>query len=838
MKVGTLEIELLANMARLQSDMNQAKQTVGSAMSSVTKVVGIAQAAFVALGVAALAVNFLEGIKGAIDHADALNKLSQRTGVQVEQLSQLQYAAKMADVSNESLATGLKKLNISIAAGVAGGSEQLAMFKELGITLTDTAGRTKSADVVLMEIADSFATAKDGAGKTAMAVALLGKAGDEMIPLLNGGGQALRDLMKEADKLGLTISTDFAAKSEEFNDNLTRLQVSSQKLAIMLAGELVDGLGKAMKAMADAVIEGGRLHGIMVGLDTLFNGDAQHKNNVALVKDTDRMMALESGMQKLRAAGHDDTTLAMRSQKKQLDEVNARLKITQTERKGLADEADKSTKAAAAIAKIKKDGREIKVPPKGSGGGGGDSAAKKAAAEEAKVIAEMGGLTPGFYKSWEGLNGLFDKGRLSLEQLTKAQADLLAKQPFHRAELAKEHDLMQLEHAANLKAADLLRNLTNRREEDAKQMQKTAAAQEEYNARLGLGTDALRAIEAAKLEDSAADAKRQALLADMIDFSGKMGNAYSDEADALLRLAAVRRATNTAMENSILERGAGARTSFQDELTATAKLSSNPLFTLQDQDAQKAKMLRDNGVDPTAMAVGLEAQRSQLQTYQDQIRAMKEKGVIDEMTMNQALAQNRVQMNELQLQGTMSMLNSLAGLSQSSNKKLAGIGKAAAIAQATIDGILAVQKALASGPPPWNYITAAAVGVSAAANVGRIAGMKGFAAGGYTGDGGRGDIAGVTHGKEFVMNATATARNRPQLEAMNSGQAVSGSSGGERVIMAHFEINNNIEVQGSGSASSAESLTMAASTISRKTQSDIMESIRMGGVWSKVIKAN
>jgi|GEM_PF-3844280 len=48
-------------------------------------------------------------------------------------------------------------------------------------------------------------------------------------------------------------------------------------------------------------------------------------------------------------------------------------------------------------------------------------------------------------------------------------------------------------------------------------------------------------------------------------------------------------------------------------------------------------------------------------------------------------------------------------------------------------------------------------------------GTKLFAAGGFTGDGDVGEPAGIVHGKEFVVNAAATARNRPLLEAMNRG---------------------------------------------------------------------
>jgi len=75
-----------------------------------------------------------------------------------------------------------------------------------------------------------------------------------------------------------------------------------------------------------------------------------------------------------------------------------------------------------------------------------------------------------------------------------------------------------------------------------------------------------------------------------------------------------------------------------------------------------------------------------------------------------------------QLANLQSTFGTISSLSTSHNKQLAAIGKAAAIANATIDGYAAVQKALASAPPPFNYALAAAVGVAAAANVAKIVG--------------------------------------------------------------------------------------------------------------------
>lgn len=126
-----------------------------------------------------------------------------------------------------------------------------------------------------------------------------------------------------------------------------------------------------------------------------------------------------------------------------------------------------------------------------------------------------------------------------------------------------------------------------------------------------------------------------------------------------------------------------------------------------------------------------------------------------------------------------------------------------------------------------------------------LAAISGFKTGGFTGNGGVNDVAGVVHGKEFVVNASATKKYRPMLESMNSGAPISsvaqnaanagGSGGGNTYIT--FEITNEIEVQGGAGDTQAEALEKAATAISQKTQSDIMQSVRSGGVWNKVIKS-
>jgi tape measure domain-containing protein len=108
----------------------------------------------------------------------------------------------------------------------------------------------------------------------------------------------------------------------------------------------------------------------------------------------------------------------------------------------------------------------------------------------------------------------------------------------------------------------------------------------------------------------------------------------------------------------------------------------------------------------------------------------------DDLISEADAAQMKYKLDAQQMEQRLSFSNGffgeLAKLSKSSNKELATVGKAAAVAQATIQGILAIQTALASGPPPYNYAMAAAVATIQAANLAEMVStpLPGFKTGG------------------------------------------------------------------------------------------------------------
>jgi hypothetical protein len=190
------------------------------------------------------------------------------------------------------------------------------------------------------------------------------------------------------------------------------------------------------------------------------------------------------------------------------------------------------------------------------------------------------------------------------------------------------------------------------------------------------------------------------------------------------------------MQDQLLAGSVEKRKEFQTQLEAITNLLGTPGSGFGQTDATNALA----SASPELFAGTQEAMDAQLAGFANmysQIDQMRQADVISEQTAAQMRAKVAVQQDQLRLQNAHTFFGNLASLSRSENRELAAIGKAAAVTQATIDGVLAVQKALASAPPPANYALAAAVGVSAAANVAQILGA-GFMTGGEFTVGGSG----------------------------------------------------------------------------------------------------
>ncbi len=192
--------------------------------------------------------------------------------------------------------------------------------------------------------------------------------------------------------------------------------------------------------------------------------------------------------------------------------------------------------------------------------------------------------------------------------------------------------------------------------------------------------------------------------------------------------------------------------------------------------------------------------------------------------------------------GTMtSIIKDAQGEQSSAYKAMYLVQQTMAAAQAIIYGNLASAAALA--PPPIGLGPVAGIPLSTMmkttgyVNAGLImaqgvAGITGFSTGGYTGNMGRGDVAGVVHGQEYVLNAAATKRvGVDTLNAINSGGSLERtvSSSGQPVTIQVYVTDSGVNTNGANTQDQKQ----LGQLIGNAVRTIIRQEQRQGGLLAK-----
>lgn len=237
MAIATLSIDLVAKLANIERDLakvgglaEKSARQMEAAFSGASSAIG---SAFAGLAGAFSAGALASMVQGSIDAADALAKLSQRTGETVENLSKLQYAGRLADVSTDDLQSAMVRLNRVMGEAADGSEAAQKALARFGIEAGDSVGQA------FEKVAERIKNTSDESRIASATNDVLGKSFATLLPLLKGGADGLKTAGDEAERLGVVFSTDTAQAAEKFNDNITRLQGALSAIANQTAGTLL-----------------------------------------------------------------------------------------------------------------------------------------------------------------------------------------------------------------------------------------------------------------------------------------------------------------------------------------------------------------------------------------------------------------------------------------------------------------------------------------------------------------------------------------------------------------------------------------------------------------------
>lgn len=238
---------------KLPSGATKAISALGS-VSATTVAAASAVAAYIAILVK-LEKAFVDVTIEAAAAADEMLTMSSISGMSVETLQEMQYAAEFVDVSVDRLNDGFKDLTSAMKSANTGSEDAQKAFAQLGVNITDSNGKLRNAKDVFFETIDALGQLEAGTQRDALAMTIFSESARELNPLIDAGSGKLRQLAQQAHDTGYVLSEDAVKSLGKVDDALKELNNTQEGLKNQLAAEFAPTTEKALNTINDAVLE-------------------------------------------------------------------------------------------------------------------------------------------------------------------------------------------------------------------------------------------------------------------------------------------------------------------------------------------------------------------------------------------------------------------------------------------------------------------------------------------------------------------------------------------------------------------------------------------------------
>jgi DNA-binding Xre family transcriptional regulator len=261
--------ERMQQTARRGNEMSDQLAMAGRRIQEVFGAIGIG------FGIERVISGLKDLVSNSIEAAVQIGHLSQQTGISAENLSVLKYAASQTGVEFETFTKGFKKLSTEVYNADTGSKKAEKTFRALGVSQADLTAKGNDMYAVLSMVADKFKEMPDGIEKNALASQLFGRAGQQLIPVLDQGAAGVERFRAEAEQLGLVLDDKGIQKMEELHREVDKLQSAYKGLGLELTSALAPALETIAKLIPQVFGVGGQgAHGndFSAGIDAMARG--------------------------------------------------------------------------------------------------------------------------------------------------------------------------------------------------------------------------------------------------------------------------------------------------------------------------------------------------------------------------------------------------------------------------------------------------------------------------------------------------------------------------------------------------------------------------------------
>lgn len=241
---------------QLPDSMKQSMNAMGSLDASSLALAGGFAAVATAIVKAEKAL--ISMTKEAASNADDLLTLASVTGMTTDSVQELNYMADLTDVSLDRIKDSLKETTNKMQEAATGTGDAYEAYKRLKVEITNTDGSLRSAQDVFYDTIDALGNMKNQAERDALAMDLMSESAQELNPIIELGGDKLREYAQEAHDMGYVLDNDALKSLQAVDDAYSRLQNTQEGVKNQLAVEFAPYLEEFYGDVTTMVKDGGK----------------------------------------------------------------------------------------------------------------------------------------------------------------------------------------------------------------------------------------------------------------------------------------------------------------------------------------------------------------------------------------------------------------------------------------------------------------------------------------------------------------------------------------------------------------------------------------------------
>ena len=244
--VGSLVVDLGLQSAQFMAGIRIAAQASTNFGRVTASAMSMAKGAIGGLGVMAAIDLFSGKTQEALDYADAIVDLSDRTGVYTGTIQQFRYAAQLSGSSIENADLALEKFTKNLGNAINGNKAMSASLNALGVNARDP-------DKALRQLMDGIQKLPTIAQQQAAATSVMGKSAADLTNLLGQGTKGFNELGSAAAAYGVVIDDHVLRNAGQVNDQMDTMKMI---LNAQMANAIIQN-ADALVAFANAAIQAG-----------------------------------------------------------------------------------------------------------------------------------------------------------------------------------------------------------------------------------------------------------------------------------------------------------------------------------------------------------------------------------------------------------------------------------------------------------------------------------------------------------------------------------------------------------------------------------------------------